>query len=150
MKTIRVNIPAGVRPGSRIKLTGKGEPGEKGAGPGDLYVLVHVHKHPVFHWRGADLEAEVPLTIPEALLGAEVEVPTLKGKKKLRIAAGTKSGTKQRLKGAGPPSQNGGGNADIYYRLVLDIPKDLNEEQHKAVEELARLLPEDPRRDLFK
>ena len=103
VKRLRVNIPAGVHDGSRIRLAGKGEAGLRGGPPGDLYVITHVTPSPVFKQKGAHLEVEVPLTVVEALRGAEVEVPTLNGRKTLRVAPGTEHGTVQRLRGEGPP-----------------------------------------------
>src|SRR5205809_789767 len=108
IKKYRVNIPAGVKEGSRVRLAGKGEAGRNGGPPGDLYVVTHVGASPVFQRRGDNLEVEVPLTIPEAIRGADVEVPTLNGRKKLRVPPGTKSGTVQRLRGEGPPKLSGG------------------------------------------
>ena len=102
VRRMRVNIPAGVKDGSRIRLAGKGEPGLRGAEPGDLYVITRVAESPVFKRNGDNLEVEVPLTIPEAMQGAVIEVPTLNGSKRLRVPAGTKHGTVQRLRGEGP------------------------------------------------
>src|SRR5665213_2323697 len=93
VKRLRVNIPAGVHDGSRIRLAGKGEGGLRGGPPGDLYVITHVTPSPVFAQKGAHLEVEVPLTVVEALRGGEIEVPTLSGRKKLRVASGTRHGT---------------------------------------------------------
>ena len=148
-KRYKVNIPAGVREGSRIRLAGKGEPGTGGGPPGDLYVVTHVADSPIFSRKGDHLEVEVPLTIPEALRGAEVEVPTLAGRKKLRVAPGTKPGTVQRLRGEGPPRLDGAGRSDIHYRFVLDVPQKLSREQEKAVEELSKVMNGDPRAGLF-
>ena len=92
VKRLRVNIPAGVRDGSRIRLAGKGEPGRSGGPPGDLYLITQVSASPVFKRKGDNLEVEVPLTIPEALRGAEVQVPTLSGTKTLRVPPGTQTG----------------------------------------------------------
>ncbi len=92
VKRLRVNIPPGVRDGSRMRLAGKGEPGRDGGPPGDLYLITHVAPSPVFKRKGNNLEVEVPLTIPEALRGAEVQVPTLDGTKTLRVEPGTKHG----------------------------------------------------------
>ena len=103
VKRLRVNIPAGVRDGSRIRLAGKGEPGPRGGPPGDLYLITKVTPSPVFKRKGDNLEVEVPLSIPEALRGAEVQVPTLNGTKTLRVRPGTAHGTVQRLRGEGPP-----------------------------------------------
>jgi molecular chaperone DnaJ len=154
VKRLRVNIPAGVRDGSRIRLAGKGEPGRNGGPAGDLYLITHVAPSELFTRKGDNLEVRVPLSIPEALRGAEVQVPTLNGTKTLRVRPGTASGTVQRLRGEGPPKLNSakGGSpekGDIHYRFVIDVPEHLSEEQEKAVEELSRTLGGDPRAGLF-
>jgi molecular chaperone DnaJ len=152
VKRMRVNVPAGVRDGGRIRLAGKGEPGPGDGPPGDLYLVVHVSPSPVFMRKGNNLEVEVPLTIPEALRGAEVQVPTLNGAKTLRVPPGTKHGTVQRLRGEGPPTPGSGkppAKGDIHYRFMIDVPKELNAEQAEAVEALAKTLDGDPRAGLF-
>src|SRR5271170_7806814 len=126
VKRLRVNIPAGVHDGSRIRLAGKGEPGRNGGPPGDLYLITHVDASPLFKRKGDNLEVEVPLTVAEALAGAEVEVPTLNGRKKLRVKPGTTHGTVQRLRGEGPPKLGGSGNGDLHYRFVIDVPDKLS------------------------
>ena len=149
VKKYRVNIPAGVREGSRIRLAGKGEPGRAGGSAGDLYVITHVAESPIFKRKGDHVEVEVPLTIPEALRGAEIEVPTLNGRKKLRVAPGTKHGTVQRLRGEGPPKLDGRGRGDIHLRFVLEVPEQLTREQEKAVEQLSEVMNGNPRARLF-
>ncbi len=149
IKRYRVNIPAGVRDGSRIRLRGKGEPGLRGGEPGDLYVVTRVTESPIFKRKGDNLEVEVPLTIPEALRGATVEVPTLHGSKRLRVPAGTEHGTVQRLRNEGPPKLDGKGRGDIHYRFVLDVPDSLNQEQQRAVDELSKVMNGNPRERLF-
>jgi molecular chaperone DnaJ len=149
VKKYRVNIPAGVRDGSRVRLAGKGEPGRGGGPAGDLYVITRVSDSPVFKRKGDNVEVEVPLTIPEAIRGAEVEVPTLNGRKKLRVPAGTKHGTVQRLRGEGPPRLSGKGRGDIHYRFVIDVPASLNQEQSEAVEKLSEVMNGNPRSRLF-
>ena len=150
VKRYRVNIPAGVREGSRVRLAGKGEPGRNGGPAGDLYVITRVEASPVFKRKGEHVEVEVPLTIPEAIRGAEVEVPTLSGRKKLRVPAGTKHGTVQRLRGEGPPRLGAGGRGDIHYRFVIDVPASLSDEQSAAVEKLSEAMNgDDPRARLF-
>jgi molecular chaperone DnaJ len=144
-----VNIPAGVRDGSRIRLAGKGEAGLRGGEPGDLYVITRVQDSPVFKAVGENLEVEVPLTIPEAVQGAIVEVPTLNGTKRLRVAAGTKHGTVQRLRGEGPPKVGGKGRGDIRYRFVIDVPDKLSPEQKAAVDQLSKVMNGNPRAGLF-
>jgi molecular chaperone DnaJ len=149
VKRYRVTIPAGVREGSRVRLGGKGEPGRNGGPSGDLYVVTHVADSPVFKRKGDHVEVEVPLTIPEALRGAEIEVPTLQGRKKLRVPPGTKHGTVQRLRGEGPPTLGSKARGDIHYRFVLDVPDELDREQEKAVEELSKVMNGNPRARLF-
>jgi molecular chaperone DnaJ len=137
-KRYRVNIPAGVRDGTRIRLAGRGEAGPRGGPPGDLFVTTRVAASPVFKQTAdGNLEVEVPITIAEAVQGGTVEVPTLNGAKRIRVPAGTAHGTIQRLRGEGPPRTGGRGRADIRYRLVIDVPRDLDREQKQAVEKLA-------------
>jgi molecular chaperone DnaJ len=150
VKKYRVNIPAGVRDGSRVRLAGKGEPGRGGGPAGDLYVITRVSESPVFKRKGDHVEVEVPLTIPEAIRGAEVEVPTLNGRKKLRVPAGTKHGTVQRLRGEGPPRLGSGkSRGDIHYRFVIDVPASLSDEQSEAVDKLSEVMNGNPRARLF-
>jgi molecular chaperone DnaJ len=148
-RRLRVNIPAGVRDGSRIKLAGKGDPGVRGALPGDLYVITRVTESPIFKWSGENLEVEVPLTIPEVLQGAVVEVPTLAGTKRLRVPAGTKHGTIQRLRGEGAPRLGGKGKGDLRYKFVIDVPASLSAEQDEAVSRLSKVMDGNPRQNLF-
>jgi molecular chaperone DnaJ len=149
VRRLRVNIPAGVHDGSRVRLAGKGEAGLRGSAPGDLYVITRVSDSSVFKWAGDNLEVEVPLTIPEAMQGAVVEVPTLNGSKRLRVAPGTKHGTVQRLRGEGPPRLGGKGRGDIHYRFLIDVPEKLTPEQQEAVDRLSQVMNGDPRSKLF-
>ena len=152
VKRLRVNIPAGVRDGSRIRLSGKGEPGRRGGPAGDLYLITHVSRSPVFTRKGDNLEVEVPLTIAEALGGAEVQVPTLDGVKTLRVRPGTAHGTVQRLRGEGPPKLGSGSppaRGDLRYRFSIDVPAELSKEQREAVEALAKATDGNPRAGLF-
>jgi molecular chaperone DnaJ len=150
IKRYRANIPAGVRDGSRVRLAGKGEPGRRGGPSGDLYVITRVAESPVFKRKGDNLEAEVPITVVEAISGATVEVPTLSDSKRIRVPAGTQHGTVQRLRGEGPPRLSGRGRGDIHYRLTIDVPRSLNREQREAVEGLAEVMDGDPRERLFR
>jgi molecular chaperone DnaJ len=149
VKKFRVNIPAGVREGSRIRVAGKGEAGMHGGPPGDLYVITHVDPSPVFKRKGDQLEVEVPLSIPEALRGGEVRVPTLEGSKTLRVKPGTRHGTVQRLRGEGPPKLGSKTRGDIHYRFTIDVPDSLTDEQSEAVEALSKVLDGNPRAKLF-
>jgi molecular chaperone DnaJ len=150
VKRLRVNVPAGVRDGSRIRLAGKGEVGPRGTDPGDLYVITRVSDSPIFKRSGDNIEVEVPLSIPEAIRGAVIEVPTLHGTKRLRVPRGTKHGTVQRLRGEGPPRLGGGkANGDIHYRFVIDVPASLSPEESEVVDRLSEVMNGDPRARLF-
>jgi molecular chaperone DnaJ len=151
-KRYKVNIPAGVKDGARIRLAGKGEAGPLGGPPGDLYVVTRVSASPVFkRLDGGNLEVTVPITVAEALRGATIEVPTLDGTKKIRVPPGTRHGTVQRLGGEGAPKPRGKGHGDIRYRLEIEMPQELNDDQKKAVDELAEALNgADPRADLLR
>jgi molecular chaperone DnaJ len=151
-KRYKVNIPAGVKDGTRIRLAGKGEAGPRGGPPGDLYVTTRVTPSPVFkRLDDGNLEVTVPITIAEALRGGTIEVPTLDGTKKIKVPAGTKHGTIQRLRGEGPPKPKGKGRGDIRYRLEIEVPDDLTEEQREAAEKLAEAFNgADPRAELMR
>jgi molecular chaperone DnaJ len=149
VKRYRVNIPAGVRDGSRVRLAGKGEAGPRGGPSGDLYVVTRVGESPVFTRKGDHVEVEVPITIPEAIRGATIEVPTLAGTKRIRVPPGTQHGTIQRLRGEGPPKLNGRGRGDIHYRLAIDVPRSLSREQREAVDDLAAVMDGNPRERLL-
>jgi molecular chaperone DnaJ len=151
-KRYRVNIPAGVKDGARIRLAGKGEAGQRGGPPGDLFVITRVAASPVFkRLDGGNLEVTVPITIAEALRGATIEVPTLEGTKKIKVGAGTKHGSIQRLRGEGAPKAKGRGHGDIRYRLEIEMPEKLTAEQEAAAEQLAEAFNgSDPRADLLR
>jgi molecular chaperone DnaJ len=150
LKKYRVNIPAGVKDGSRIRLAGKGEAGLRGGPSGDLYVVCHVGDSTVYSRKGDHLEVVVPITVAEAIGGADVEVPTLHGTKRLRVAPGTKHGTVQRLRGEGPPILGGRGRGDIHYRFVIEVPHDLTAEQRHVVDELSKVMNGNPREGLLR
>ena len=151
-KRYRVRIPAGVRDGSRIRIRGKGEDGPRGAPPGDLYVVTRVTASPVFRQRSdGNLEVTVPITIPEAVQGATVEVPTLNATKRIRVPAGTQHGTVQRLRGEGPPKPGGARRGDILYRLEVEMPRELSRDQQQALKKFAEALNDhDPRENLLR
>ncbi len=149
VKRYKVSIPPGVRNGSRVRLAGKGEAGRRGGPPGDLYVVTRVADSPVFKRKGDNLEVDLPITIPEAIRGATIEVPTLDGSKRIRVQPGTRHGTLQRLRGEGPRRLGGSGRGDIHYRLAIDVPSELTEEQRAAVDDLATVFDESPRDRMF-
>jgi molecular chaperone DnaJ len=150
-KRYKVNIPAGVKNGTRIRLAGKGEAGPRGGPPGDLYVTTRVASSPIFRrLDGGNLEVTVPITIPEALRGGTIEVPTLDGTKKIKVPAGTRHGTVTRLRGEGPPKPKGKGRGEIRYRLEIEVPKEMTDEQREAADKLAEALDgADPRAELL-
>ena len=152
LKRYRIKVPAGVRDGTRIRVAGKGEDGPLGGPPGDLYVVTRVAPSPVFRQRpDGNLEVTVPITIPEAVQGATVEVPTLTGTKRIRVPAGTQHGTVQRLRGEGPPRPGGRGRGDIFYRLEIEMPDELNRDQKQALESFAKAMNDhDPRQRLLR
>jgi molecular chaperone DnaJ len=142
-RTLKVRVPAGVEDGMRLRLTGEGEAGIGGGPPGDLYVVIHVRPHPLFSREGADLECEVPISFVQAVLGAEIEVPTLEGKVSLRVPEGTQPGKVMRLRGKGLPSLRSGERGDQYVRIFVEVPTKLSEEQRHLLERFAELSGEE-------
>jgi molecular chaperone DnaJ len=139
-KTIELRIPPGVDSGTRLRVTGEGEPGPNGGPPGDLYVVLDVKEHPFFERRGADLYCTIPVSIAQATLGTELQVPGLSGEEKLKIPEGTQSGAVFRLKGKGLADPHGGGKGDLYYHVRVLTPTKLTREQRKLVEQLGASL----------
>ena len=132
---LTVKIPAGVDTGTRLRLTGEGEPGESGGQAGDLYVVVHVKEHPIFAREDREVICEVPISFVDAALGSSIDVPTLDGKAKLKIPSGTQSGKIFRLKGKGIPSLNGYERGDQHVRVVIETPTNLSKDQRRLLEE---------------
>lgn len=145
---LEVKIPPGVDTGSRVRVTGGGASGGAGGDRGDLYLLVTVRPHPFFDRKGDDLYLELPLTVAEAALGTEVQVPTFKGNVSMRVPPETSSGKTFRLRGYGMPRLKGGGAGDQYVRIKVVIPTGLSAREKALFEELGRLRPEDPRAEL--
>ncbi len=139
-KTLSVKIPPGVDTGDRIRLSGEGEAGHNGGPPGDLYVQVAVREHKIFTRDGRDLYCEVPISIADAVLGGELEVPTLGGRVKLKIPAETQTGRMFRLRGKGVAPVRGGGTGDLMCRVVVETPVKLNSEQKAMFEQLRTVL----------
>jgi molecular chaperone DnaJ len=143
VRSFSVKIPAGVKNGSRIKLSGRGEPGPAGGAAGDLYVVVKVGTHPLFGRRGDDLTLELPVTFSEAALGAQVKVPTLDGPVTLKVPAGTANGRTFRVRGKGAPKKGGGG--DLMVTVRIEVPTKLSKEEKELVQKLHALEKESPR-----
>ncbi len=141
-KRLEVRIPPGVHTGSRIRLAGQGVAG------GDLYLIPKIAPHPVFRRRGDDLECEIPVTYTEAALGGEIEVPTLEGRVKMKLPAGTSGGQRLRLAGKGMPRAKGGGRGDLYVQPRVVVPKNLTDEERALIARLGDLRQESPRAHL--
>lgn len=131
--SISVRIPPGVETGSRLRLAGKGEGGVRGGAPGDLYIVLHVKPHPLFKRRDEDIFIEMPIPFHVAVLGGEIEVPTLHGPELLKIPAGTQDGTVFVLRGKGLAGIHGLRNGDQHVRVIVDVPDHLNREQKELL-----------------
>lgn len=147
-KRLQVKIPAGVETGSRIRLTGQGEPGERGGPAGDLFIDVTVAEHPLVRREGNDLFMELPVTIGEAALGAEVRVPVFGGSGTVTLRPGTQSGTKLRLRGKGVPGLRGAPAGDLYLVVMVKLPEHLDETTKKAINTLDKHYGHDVRAKL--
>ena len=138
-KTISVTIPAGVDTGTRIRISGEGEPGERGAGNGDLYIFVEVQKDKLFEREEENIFCQIPISITTAILGGDVEVPTIEGKKaRLNIPAGTQSETQFRLKGKGMSILRQTRRGDMYVETNVEIPVNLNSKQKAILQEFEK------------
>jgi len=135
-RTIELRIPPGVDTGTRLRVQGEGEPGPNGGPAGDLYVVLEVKEHKFFERRGADLYCTVPLSMAQATLGTELQVPGLNGEETMKIPEGTQSGAVFRLKGRGLPDPHGGGRGDLYFHVRVLTPTKLTREQRKLMEQL--------------
>lgn len=149
-RTMQVRIPAGVSDGQRIRLRGKGGPGERGGPGGDLYVVVHVDAHPVFGRKGDNLTVTVPVTYPEAALGGEVKVPTLGGPPvTLKLPPGTPNGRTMRARGKGAVRKDGS-RGDLLVTVEVSVPTSLSESAKEALESYRKATADDdPRAELF-
>ena len=152
-KTIKINIPAGIDHGQTISLRGQGNAGKNGGPAGDLLITVMVQPHELFHRDGVDVFCEAPITFAQAVLGAELEIPTIDGKVKYSIPEGTQTGTVFRLKGKGIPVLNGRGRGDQYVTVTIETPRNLNKEQKEALRRFSETLGEsnyEKRKSFFK
>ncbi|HEY2421881.1 MAG TPA: molecular chaperone DnaJ [Neobacillus sp.] len=138
-KKIHVKIPAGIDDGQQLRMTGQGEAGTNGGPAGDLYVVFHVREHEFFERDGDDVYCEMPITFVQASLGDEIEVPTLHGKVKLKVPAGTQTGTKFRLKGKGIPNVRGYGIGDQHVLVQIITPTKLTDKQKQLLRDFAEI-----------
>ena len=134
-----MRIPPGVDEGAQLRVPGEGEGGSAGGPPGDLYVVLHVRPHPSSPAQGNELHCALPLTFPQAALGAEVDVPVLDGIAQLKVPAGTQNGDVLRLRGKGMPGLHGRGRGDACYTVVVEVPRKLTGKQRELLEEYQRV-----------
>lgn len=143
-RNIKVKIPAGVDTGSRLRVHGEGEAGERGARRGDLYLVIHVRAHEIFERHGADIYCEIPVDFVTATLGGEVEAPTLEGKIKLKIPAGTQGGRTFRLRNKGIAHLHDYGRGDQLVKVQIDVPSNPTQEQKRLLREFAKASERNP------
>ena len=139
-RKLTVKIPAGISTGQRLRLQGEGELGDRGAPPGDLYVVIHVGEHEFFRRDGDDLRCAVPVPYPTMVLGGDVSVPTLNGDARVAVPKGTQTGTRVRLKDKGMPNVGGRGRGDLFVELLVDTPRRVSKDQRALLEQLARTM----------
>jgi len=136
-KKLKVDIPAGIDTGARVKLSGEGEAGTNGGPSGSLYLMIHVAEHPIFEREGYDVYCRVPISISQATLGTELEIPTLDGRARLNIPQGTQNDRTFRLKNKGIARLQRSGKGDMYVRIIVEIPTNLNRRQKELMEEFS-------------
>ncbi len=141
-KEIKINVPAGIENGTRLRVAGEGEAGQQGTGSGDLYVVIHVKQHKFFERDGDDIYCEVPISFVTASLGGEIEVPTLKGKATLKIPSGTQTNTVMRMKGKGLPNIDGYGKGNQNVKVIVETPSKLSKKQKELISELGKSMGE--------
>lgn len=144
-----VKIPPGVDTGAKLRLKGQGEPGPKGGQRGDMTIVITVEPHPYFKREERNLVVEVPITVPEAILGAKVDVPSLDGMKSLTIPPGSSSGQKLRLKGQGVPASGGKPNGDLFVQLRIVVPRSIDDTSRRLIQEFADHNKQNPRAGLW-
>jgi molecular chaperone DnaJ len=151
VRQVTVKIPAGVKDGMKIRIPAKGNASKRGGAPGDLYVVTRVEEHPVFKRRGDDFVIEAPISLVEASLGAEVEIPKpTGGTVKLRLPGGTQDGKQFRVAGAGSPRPRSEGSGDLIVKAVVVIPKKLKKREREILEAFAEERGENVRENLFR
>ena len=149
-RKLNVNVPAGVKEGQRLKLSGEGDLAPAGGSPGDLFVIINLEDHPLFRRDENDIVIDVPVAYTDAILGSQIEIPTLTGKAQIKIPAGTHSGQVLRLKGKGFPKLGGFGHGDLLVRMLIDTPAQVSTKQKELIEELAKSQEDTPLVKAFK
>ena len=150
-KNVKIRIPAGVYDGAQVRVSGEGEAGMQGGMPGDLFIVITIKPHSIFERDGGDLHCDMPITFPQAALGAEVDAPTLNGKVKIRIPAGTEGGRVFRLRGHGVQDVRIRQKGDLFVRVQIAVPKKLTGEQEDLLKQFAKVTGDDvyPERTSF-
>ncbi len=148
IETLTVKIPPGVKDGSRVRVAGKGHASFEGGPAGDLYILIRVKPHPYFSRVENDIYVDLPVTVQEAIFGAEIDVPTIDGFTRIKLPPGTRGGTKMRLRGKGVPVAHGE-RGDQYVVINVTVPKSVNKKGKELLEELASTNPYEPRKGLW-
>ena len=143
IRRILIKVPPGVDDGAHLRIRGKGAGGVHGGPPGDLYVIVHVREHEIFERHGDEIICEVPITFPQASLGAEIEVPTLEGTAKIKIPSGTQNGTIFRLRGKGIPNMQKQTRGDQHVKVTVVVPKRIPEKARNFLLKYAQFVGED-------
>jgi molecular chaperone DnaJ len=139
-RSLSVNIPAGVETGTRIRLAGEGEAGMRGGPTGDLYIFIEVAEHPIFQREAQNLYCRVPVSMTDAALGGEIEVPTIDGgRSRVKIPPGSQTGKQMRLRGKGMPMLRGGGHGDMYIEMAVETPVNLTARQKELLREFDKL-----------
>ena len=141
-KTLKVTIPAGIDNGQIVSLRGQGNAGKNGGPAGDLQIVITVQPHPLFRREGTNVYCDAPITFTQAVLGGELEIPTIDGKVKYDIPEGTQTGTTFRLRGKGIPNVNGRGRGDQFVTVNIETPRNLNREQKEALRKFSESLKE--------
>lgn len=147
-RTVNVKIPAGIKDGGKIRLSGEGGPGPAGGPAGDLYITINVAGHNLFERKGNDLYIDVPVNIKEAYLGGKIDVPTFDGRIDMKLPARTQSGRTLRLKGKGMPGLKGKMQGDLYVRIKIIFPEKLDRKKQKQFEEFLSDYDENPRENI--
>ena len=138
---MKINIPAGVDDGTRLRLSAEGQPGMQGGPPGDLYVFLKVREHAFFERHEHDLHCTVPLNVAQAALGCEIDIPTFEGPQRLKIPEGTQSGAQFKLRHKGVAVLNGSGRGDLIVHIEVKVPTRLSRDQRRLLELLRDVLP---------
>ena len=148
LRSVSIKVPKGIKDGGKIRVKGEGGSGHRGAEAGDLYLAVHLIPHHFFTVKGEDLYCELPVTFTEAIFGAKIDVPTFTGTVSMKLPAHTQTGKTLRLKGRGMPKIRSNESGDLYVKIKIIVPSELNEAQKKQLSDFAKSYNENPRANI--